>query len=77
MSGWDTLVRAEELAAALGNEKIAIVDCRFSLADPQAGARAYAQAHVPGARVTIQMLPLGTEAHAGDAPAPPRADAPR
>ncbi len=49
MSGWDTLVRAEELAAALGNEKIAIVDCRFSLADPQAGARAYAQAHVPGA----------------------------
>ena len=32
------------------------------------------QTHVPGARVTIQMLPLGTEAHAGDAPAPPLAN---
>ncbi|MFV0679581.1 cation diffusion facilitator family transporter [Ottowia sp.] len=28
------------------------------------------QERVPGARVTIQMLPLGAEAHVGDAPAP-------
>ncbi len=49
MTRWDTLVQAEELAAALGREDLAIVDCRFSLADPQAGERAYAQAHLPGA----------------------------
>lgn len=49
MTRWDTLVQAEELAAALGREDLAIVDCRFALADTQAGERAYAQAHVPGA----------------------------
>lgn len=49
MTRWDTLVQAEELAAALGREDLAIVDCRFSLADPQAGERAYAQAHLPSA----------------------------
>ena len=30
---------------------------------------------VPGARITIQMLPLDVEAHAGDAPAAPVPDA--
>lgn len=49
MTRWDTLVQAEELAAALGREDLAIVDCRFALADPQAGERAYAQAHLLGA----------------------------
>ncbi|TKR33697.1 sulfurtransferase [Luteimonas gilva] len=49
MTGWDTLVQAEDLARALGRDDVAVVDCRFSLADPQAGERAYAQAHVPGA----------------------------
>ena len=49
MSGWNTLVDAEALAAALGDSDPAIVDCRFSLADPQAGERAYAQSHLPGA----------------------------
>lgn len=49
MSGWNTLMQAEDLAAALGRDDLAIVDCRFALADPQAGERAYAHAHVPGA----------------------------
>lgn len=49
MSAWTTLVEAEALAAALGREDLAVVDCRFALADPEAGERAYAQAHVPGA----------------------------
>lgn len=49
MTRWDTLVQAEELAAAVGREDLAIVDCRFALADPQAGERAYAQSHLPGA----------------------------
>ncbi len=50
MTGWTTLVQAETLADAMDRRDLAIVDCRFSLADTGAGERAYAQAHVPGAR---------------------------
>ncbi|MEZ0470468.1 sulfurtransferase [Luteimonas salinilitoris] len=46
---WTTLVQAEELAAALGRADLAVVDCRHSLADPDAGARDYSDGHVPGA----------------------------
>lgn len=49
MSGWTTLVQPETLAIALGREDLAIVDCRFSLADPNQGQAAYAQSHLPGA----------------------------
>ncbi len=47
---WTTLVQAEELAAALGGSGVVIVDCRFSLVDPDAGERAYRVSHLPGAR---------------------------
>ena len=50
MTTWRTLVQAGELAAALGREDLVVIDCRFSLAAPQAGEAAYRQAHVPGAR---------------------------
>ena len=46
---WSTLVQAEALAGALGREDLAVVDCRHSLADPDAGAAAFASGHVPGA----------------------------
>ena len=49
MSGWNTLVSAEELARALGDPGLVVVDCRFSLADPGAGEAAHADAHIPGA----------------------------
>lgn len=49
MTGWTTLVQAQTLADALGDDDLAIVDCRFSLADPAAGEQAYAQSHLPGA----------------------------
>lgn len=49
MTGWTTLVQAETLAGALSGADLAVVDCRFSLADTSAGERAYAQSHVPGA----------------------------
>lgn len=54
MTTWTTLVQAEELAAALRDGSptasgLVIVDCRFSLADPEAGERDYRQAHIPGA----------------------------
>src|SRR5690606_23611443 len=46
MTTWTTLVQAEELAAAMrdrtmAEDGLAIVDCRFSLADPAAGERDY------------------------------------
>ena len=49
MSGWTTLVQAETLAIALGRPDLAILDCRFSLAAPGAGERAYLEGHIPGA----------------------------
>jgi thiosulfate/3-mercaptopyruvate sulfurtransferase len=49
MSGWTTLVQAETLAVALGRSDLAIIDCRFSLANPAAGESAYREGHIPGA----------------------------
>jgi thiosulfate/3-mercaptopyruvate sulfurtransferase len=45
----DTLISAPELAASLDDPELRIVDCRFDLADEQAGARAYGQSHIRGA----------------------------
>jgi len=44
-----TLITAHDVHAALGNPAWAIVDCRFSLLDVDAGRRAYLEAHIPGA----------------------------
>lgn len=49
MTGWNTLVQAETLAAALGRPGLAIVDCRFSIMNPGAGESAHMQARLPGA----------------------------
>lgn len=43
------LVSAESLAADLGSPGLVMVDCRHSLADPDAGRRDWATAHLPGA----------------------------
>ena len=45
-----TLVDTATLAAHLGDPQWVVVDCRFVLRDPEAGRRAYAAAHIPGAR---------------------------
>ncbi|APZ44746.1 sulfurtransferase [Acidihalobacter ferrooxydans] len=51
---YTALIEPDELAAALMARRDAsdcvVVDCRFDLADVQAGRRAYRQAHLPGAR---------------------------
>jgi thiosulfate/3-mercaptopyruvate sulfurtransferase len=60
--GWTTLVDVATLAAALepdaprlldaratASAAPRVLDARFSLADPQSGAQAYAQGHLPGA----------------------------
>ena len=44
-----TRVDARTLARALVRDDLVILDCRFSLAAPEAGAEAYAASHLPGA----------------------------
>ena len=43
-----TLIETEELAARPADDRV-ILDCRFDLADTEAGRRAYGQGHIPGA----------------------------
>lgn len=50
MSTWGGLIQAEELLPALGRDDLIVVDCRFDLADPQGGERAWASAHIDDAR---------------------------
>ena len=49
MSYFDTLVTVADLPAMLGAENLRIVDCRFSLLDPDAGRSQYDAGHLPGA----------------------------
>lgn len=44
-----TLITVEQLRAMLGDRSLVVFDCRFSLQDTAAGAKAYREAHVPGA----------------------------
>ena len=44
-----TLIDAQTLSTRIRAGDVLVVDCRFELADPAAGARAYAQGHIPGA----------------------------
>ncbi len=46
---YTTLITPEELSRHLDDPSWAIVDCRFSLQDPEAGRQAYQEAHIPGA----------------------------
>ena len=46
---WNTLIGVDELAGALGNEALRIVDVRFALMQPLAGREAYLASHLPGA----------------------------
>ena len=46
----NTLVTTEDLARHLGDPEWVVFDCRFTLTDPEAGRRAYAEGHIPGAR---------------------------
>ena len=49
MAGWNTVVQADILSVALGRPDLAIVDCRFSLPDPNLGEQAWLGGHIPGA----------------------------
>jgi thiosulfate/3-mercaptopyruvate sulfurtransferase len=45
-----TLIDAHALRGLIGDSDVAIIDCRFDLANPAAGRNAYLQGHIPGAR---------------------------
>ncbi len=47
---YTTLISTETLRQQLNNPDWVIVDCRFSLADTEAGAKAYRHGHIPNAR---------------------------
>jgi len=47
---YSTLVSAESLHQQLNHPDWIIIDCRFSLADTEAGAKAYRHGHIPNAR---------------------------
>ncbi|MDH5506757.1 MAG: sulfurtransferase [Anaerolineae bacterium] len=49
MKVYETLISAEKLVEKLNHPDWAIVDCRFSLADPALGSKLYRKAHIPGA----------------------------
>lgn len=45
-----TLISVAELAANLADPDVVVFDCRHELTNPDFGARAYAESHIPGAR---------------------------
>ncbi len=45
-----TLISVEDLAARYTQDDCIVCDCRHDLVKPDAGRRAYAKAHIPGAR---------------------------
>ncbi len=46
---YTTLIDPDSLASLLANPDVAIVDCRFDLANPAWGEAEYARQHIPGA----------------------------
>jgi len=50
MAASGTLVSTEELAAHVEDPNWVVIDCRFTLTEPEAGRAAYARSHIPGAR---------------------------
>lgn len=44
-----TLIEPAELESGLGSPGLVVIDCRYDLFAPDAGAAAYARAHIPGA----------------------------
>ena len=47
---YNTILSAQDLARQLADPTLLVFDCRHDLMNPDAGARAYAQSHIPGAR---------------------------
>jgi thiosulfate/3-mercaptopyruvate sulfurtransferase len=67
-----TLIDVDSLQELLGNPRLAIIDCRFDLLNPDAGRKAYLEAHIPGARYVDLNRDLSAPvgAHTGRHPLP-------
>jgi thiosulfate/3-mercaptopyruvate sulfurtransferase len=46
---YTTLISVPQLISEIGDPDLVIIDCRFSLADPELGRQNYLEAHIPGA----------------------------
>jgi thiosulfate/3-mercaptopyruvate sulfurtransferase len=72
----ENLVDAPTLLAGLEDPDLRLFDCRFSLADPGAGRRAYAEGHLPGASYADLdahlSSPIGPTTGRHPLPDPPR-----
>ena len=66
------LVSPDWLSANSTSDNVVIVDCRFSLADPQLGHRQYLEGHIPGAYYLDlnQDLASPVQPHGGRHPLP-------
>jgi thiosulfate/3-mercaptopyruvate sulfurtransferase len=47
---FDTLIEVDELVSLIAADAVTLIDCRSDLMNPQWGAAAFAEAHIPGAR---------------------------
>lgn len=47
---FSTIISTEDLARHLADPNWVVIDCRFTLTEPEAGRAAYALGHIPGAR---------------------------
>lgn len=69
---FQTLIDVGALQKLMGEPRLAVVDCRFDLMNPEAGRQAYLRAHIPGARYADLnrdlSAPIG--AHTGRHPLP-------
>jgi thiosulfate/3-mercaptopyruvate sulfurtransferase len=69
-----TLIDADSLRKLLGQPGLAVVDCRFDLANPEAGRQAYLRGHIPGARYADLnrdlSAPIGPDTGRHPLPAP-------
>ena len=76
MTNTNYLISPQWLSDRLGDPQIAIIDCRFSLADPQLGQKQYEEAHIPGAFYLDLNRDLSSpvEKHGGRHPLPDTAE---
>ena len=70
------LLSATQLESLAANDGCVIVDCRFDLADPGAGHKAWLKGHIPGARYAHLDHDLSSpiQAHTGRHPLPGTGD---
>jgi thiosulfate/3-mercaptopyruvate sulfurtransferase len=69
-----TLIGVDSLRELLGEPRLAVVDCRFDLMNPDAGRQAYLRSHIPGARYADLnrdlSAPIGPQTGRHPLPAP-------